>query len=163
MRRICETCAIVPVLPCRRRCRPRGYGWKTPASGRRRAEMWRAWGCALPDRRRLARARKSGQGRLNRQSVRFPGSERILVEGGCGGAVSRGVGDLTMAKRSLRILKRVSNVPSLGVCELCNAQFSADPRQLGQSGVQQQFNAHKCDARRNAAPVPRETAKAAGK
>ena len=25
-------------------------------------------------------------------------------------------------------------------------QFSADPRQLGQSGVQQQFNAHKCEA-----------------
>jgi hypothetical protein len=51
-----------------------------------------------------------------------------------------------MAKRSLRILKRVSNVPSLGVCESCNAQFSADPRQLGQAGVQQQFNLHKCDA-----------------
>jgi hypothetical protein len=53
-----------------------------------------------------------------------------------------------MAKRSLRILKRVSNVPSLGICEFCNTQFSADPRQLGQSGVQQQFNAHKCEAGR---------------
>ena len=51
-----------------------------------------------------------------------------------------------MAKRSLRILKRVSNIPSLGICESCNTQFSADPRQLGQSGVQQQFNAHKCEA-----------------
>jgi hypothetical protein len=24
-------------------------------------------------------------------------------------------------------------------------QFTADPRQLGQAGVQQQFNVHKCD------------------
>jgi len=68
-----------------------------------------------------------------------------------------------MAKRSLRILKRVSNVPSLGVCESCNAQFSADPRQLGQSGVHHQFNAHKCEASQNAAPVKKETAKVAGK
>jgi len=55
-----------------------------------------------------------------------------------------------MAKRSLRILKRVSNVPSLGVCESCSAQFSADPRQLGQAGVQQQFNLHRCDANNGA-------------
>jgi hypothetical protein len=68
-----------------------------------------------------------------------------------------------MAKRSLRIMKRVSNVPSLGMCELCKMQFSADPRQLGQSGVQQQFNAHKCDASQNAAPVKKEAAKVAGK
>ena len=68
-----------------------------------------------------------------------------------------------MAKRSLRILKRVSNVPSRGVCEACNMQFSADPRQLGQSGVQQQFNAHKCDASKNAAPIAKESAKVAGK
>jgi hypothetical protein len=68
-----------------------------------------------------------------------------------------------MAKRSLRILKRVGNVPSQGICELCNAQFSADPRQLGQSGVQQQFNAHKCDAHQNAGAVAREAAKAVGK
>jgi hypothetical protein len=68
-----------------------------------------------------------------------------------------------MAKRSLRILKRVSNIPSLGICESCNTQFSADPRQLGQSGVQQQFNAHKCDARQNAVPVAKETAKVSGK
>jgi hypothetical protein len=68
-----------------------------------------------------------------------------------------------MAKRSLRVLKRVSNVPSLGICELCNTQFSADPRQLGQAGVQQQFNAHKCDARQNPAPIAKETAKVAEK
>jgi hypothetical protein len=64
-----------------------------------------------------------------------------------------------MAKRSLRILKRVSSTPSLGICELCNTQFSADPRQLGQSGVQQQFNAHKCEARPIPAPVVKELAK----
>ena len=68
-----------------------------------------------------------------------------------------------MARRSLRILKRVSNIPSRGICELCHAQFSADPRQLGQAGVQQQFNAHKCDAKQNAGPAARETSKAAGK
>jgi hypothetical protein len=64
-----------------------------------------------------------------------------------------------MAKRSLRILKRVSSTPSLGICELCNTQFSADPRQLGQSGVQQQFNAHKCEARPIPAPVVKEAPK----
>ena len=64
-----------------------------------------------------------------------------------------------MAKRSLRILKRVSNIPSLGICESCNAQFSADPRQLGQAGVQQQFNAHKCEAVQNVVPNAKEAAK----
>jgi len=68
-----------------------------------------------------------------------------------------------MAKRSLRILKRVSNIPSLGTCESCNTQFSADPRQLGQAGVQQQFNAHKCEAVQGTAPVAKETAKVAAK
>jgi hypothetical protein len=68
-----------------------------------------------------------------------------------------------MAKRSLRILKRVSNVPSLGVCESCNAQFSADPRQLGQSGVQQQFNLHKCDANKGAFLNANDTTKAVRK
>jgi len=62
---------------------------------------------------------------------------------------------VVMAKRSLRTLKRVSNIPSLGVCESCHMQFSADPRQLGQAGVQQQFNAHKCEAM----PGTKETAK----
>jgi hypothetical protein len=68
-----------------------------------------------------------------------------------------------MAKRSLRILKRVSNIPSRGICESCHALFSADPRQLGQAGVQHQFNAHKCDATQNPAPIAKETAKVAGK
>jgi hypothetical protein len=65
-----------------------------------------------------------------------------------------------MAKRSLRILKRVSNIPSRGACEACHMQFSADPRQLGQAGVQQQFNAHKCDASKQSAPAAQEKAKA---
>ena len=42
-------------------------------------------------------------------------------------------------------------------------QFWADPRQLGQAGVQQQFNAHKCDASKNTSPIAGETAKVAGK
>jgi len=61
-----------------------------------------------------------------------------------------------MAKRSLRVLKRVSNIASLGVCEACNAQFSANPRQLGQAGVQQQFNAHKCEVTQGSAPIARD-------
>ena len=69
----------------------------------------------------------------------------------------------TMAKRSLRILKRVRNIPSRGICESCHALFSADFRQLGQAGVQHQFNAHKCGASQNAAPSAKETAKVAGK
>jgi hypothetical protein len=68
-----------------------------------------------------------------------------------------------MAKRSLRVLKRVSNIASLGVCEACNAQFSADPRQLGQAGVQQQFNAHKCDITKSVAPMAKEAAKVSEK
>ena len=70
---------------------------------------------------------------------------------------------VNMAKRSLRILKRVGGTASLGVCEACSAQFSADPRQLGQSGVQQQFNAHKCDIAQKVAPVAKEAAKVSGK
>jgi hypothetical protein len=64
-----------------------------------------------------------------------------------------------MAKRSLRILKRVSNIPSRGVCEACHAQFFADPRQLGQSGVQHQFNVHKCEAGTSATPEAKEVPK----
>src|SRR5438876_11263030 len=66
---------------------------------------------------------------------------------------------VVMAKRSLRTLKRVSNIPSLGICESCHMQFSADPRQLGQAGVQRQFNAHKCEAMQNAAPSTKDAAK----
>ena len=50
-----------------------------------------------------------------------------------------------MAKRKLRIVKRVRNVPVLGICEYCNAQFSADPNTgNAESAIQKQFNAHTC-------------------
>jgi hypothetical protein len=50
-----------------------------------------------------------------------------------------------MPKRSLRIVKRVRNVPVIGICEQCNTQFSGDPnRGNAQSAIQEQFNAHKC-------------------
>jgi hypothetical protein len=73
------------------------------------------------------------------------------------------MGDWNMAKRSLRVVKRVRGIASFGVCEACATEFSADPRQLGQAGVQQQFNAHKCEAHKVDAPVakkPPTTAKA---
>lgn len=63
-----------------------------------------------------------------------------------------------MPKRNLRILKRARNIPVLGICESCKAQFAADPHNLGQAPIQQQFNAHKCrpeDASPPAAPIVR--------
>ena len=52
-----------------------------------------------------------------------------------------------MAKRNLRIVKKIRNVPVLGICERCNAQFSGDPKMgNAQSAIQEQFNAHKCEA-----------------
>jgi hypothetical protein len=70
-----------------------------------------------------------------------------------------------LSKRNLRIVKRVKNVPVLGVCEYCNAQFPADPHRLGQLGnaqsaIQEQFNAHKCkpeDANQAATRIVRES------
>jgi hypothetical protein len=69
-----------------------------------------------------------------------------------------------MAKRTLRIVKRTRNVPVLGICEFCNAQFPADPHRLGQLGnaqasIQEQFNAHTCkpeDASQAAVRIVRE-------
>jgi hypothetical protein len=54
-----------------------------------------------------------------------------------------------MAKRNLRIIKRVRNIPIVGTCEFCNMQFHVEPRPHGlpsesQAAMQQQFNAHKC-------------------
>ncbi len=54
-----------------------------------------------------------------------------------------------MPKRNLRIIRRVKNVPVLGICEYCNMQFPAELHphiQQGeaQAAIQQQFNAHKC-------------------
>ena len=50
-----------------------------------------------------------------------------------------------MAKRNLRIVKRVRNLPVLGICEACNMEFAGNPA-LGnaQSAIQGQFNLHKC-------------------
>jgi hypothetical protein len=46
-------------------------------------------------------------------------------------------------------MRRVKNVPVLGICEYCNMQFPAELHphiQQGeaQAAIQQQFNAHKC-------------------
>jgi hypothetical protein len=54
-----------------------------------------------------------------------------------------------MAKRNLRIIRRVKNVPVLGICEYCNMQFTAElhphiQQAEAQAAIQQQFNAHKC-------------------
>ncbi len=54
-----------------------------------------------------------------------------------------------MPKRSLRIVKRVKNVPVIGICENCKAQFQAEHQPAGQQAraqavIQQQFNAHTC-------------------
>jgi hypothetical protein len=52
---------------------------------------------------------------------------------------------VSMPKRNLRIVKRIRNVPVLGICEYCNAQFSGDPNMgNAQSAIQEQFNVHKC-------------------
>jgi len=50
-----------------------------------------------------------------------------------------------MLKRKLRIVRRVRNVPVLGICETCNAEFSGDPLSgNSQSVIQKLFNAHTC-------------------
>jgi hypothetical protein len=56
---------------------------------------------------------------------------------------------VAMPKRSLRIIKRVKNVPAIGICESCKVQFQAEHQPAGQQSraqavIQQQFNAHKC-------------------
>jgi len=66
-----------------------------------------------------------------------------------------------MPKRKLRIVKRLRNVPVLGICEHCNAQFLGDPNMgNSQSAIQEQFNRHKCEAEsaNAAAASVRETA-----
>jgi len=69
-----------------------------------------------------------------------------------------------MPKRNLRIVKRVRNVPVLGVCESCNAQFSGNPNMgNAQSAIQEQFNRHNCkplDASENAVRNSPESTKA---
>ena len=53
------------------------------------------------------------------------------------------------AKRKFRIVKRENNIPVLGVCECCRAEFAADPETIGRpkdahAHIQNQFIAHKC-------------------
>jgi hypothetical protein len=55
-----------------------------------------------------------------------------------------------MAERKFRIVKRENNIPVLGVCEYCNAEFMADPATVGRPQdahdfIQKQFVAHKCE------------------
>jgi hypothetical protein len=62
-----------------------------------------------------------------------------------------------MPKRNLRIIKRVKNVPVIGICEACKVQFQAEHQPAGQQSraqavIQQQFNAHKCQPA-DASPV----------
>ena len=74
-----------------------------------------------------------------------------------------------MAKRKFRIVKRENNIPVLGVCEYCNAEFTADPETIcrpkdGHAFIQKQFIAHKCkrlDASQNAVRIVREGAEIA--
>jgi hypothetical protein len=52
-------------------------------------------------------------------------------------------------KRRFKIVRRQNNIPVLGVCEYCNAEFTADPETIGRPQdahaiVQKQFIAHKC-------------------
>jgi hypothetical protein len=61
----------------------------------------------------------------------------------------RSLGNLGKTKRKFRIVKRANNIPVLGVCEYCNAEFAADPKTIGQpkdahAHIQKQFIAHKC-------------------
>jgi hypothetical protein len=55
-----------------------------------------------------------------------------------------------MVKRKFRIVKRENNIPVLGVCEYCNAEFTADPETMGRpqdahAFIQKQFIAHDCN------------------
>jgi hypothetical protein len=55
-----------------------------------------------------------------------------------------------MVKRKFRIVKRENNIPVLGVCEYCNAEFTADPETMGRpqdapTFIQKQFIAHDCN------------------
>jgi hypothetical protein len=66
-----------------------------------------------------------------------------------------------VASRQLRIVKRTDGIPMLGVCERCNAQFSADRLENAYRHIQEQFDAHKCksvDNSQNALRIVREPA-----
>jgi hypothetical protein len=56
---------------------------------------------------------------------------------------------LQAATRKFRIVKRENNVPVLGVCEHCHAEFTANPEAISRpkdahAHLQHQFIAHQC-------------------
>jgi hypothetical protein len=64
-----------------------------------------------------------------------------------------------MAQRKFRIAQRETNIPVLGVCEYCNAEFAADPETISRpkdahAHIQKQFIAHKCKRLNATAPSP---------
>ena len=66
-----------------------------------------------------------------------------------------------MIKRKLKTIRRTNNIPVIGECDVCRMQFHAHYPLSGpsaaQAAIQQQFNAHKCEAAHKAAePVPAE-------
>jgi hypothetical protein len=69
-----------------------------------------------------------------------------------------------MPRRKLRLVERTKEIPILGVCERCNAQFPADPCELddfakAQINIQEQFDSHTCkpaDSSQNAPRIIRE-------
>jgi hypothetical protein len=67
-----------------------------------------------------------------------------------------------MPKRNLRIIKRVKNVPVIGICEACKVQFQAEHQPAGQQSraqavIQQQFNAHKCAPHSDPSQIEQQT------
>jgi hypothetical protein len=74
-----------------------------------------------------------------------------------------------MAKRKFKIVKRENNIPVLGVCEHCIAEFTVDPATIGRpqdahAFIQKQFVAHNCkrsDAGQNVVRIVREGAEIA--
>jgi hypothetical protein len=87
--------------------------------------------------------------------------DRQLASCDTGGATSICV---RAAKRKFSIVKRENNIPVLGVCECCSAEFAEDPETIGRpkdahAHIQKQFIAHKCkrlDASKNAVRIVSE-------
>jgi hypothetical protein len=49
-----------------------------------------------------------------------------------------------MPKRNLRIVKQ--DVPMIGICEACNAQFKSFDLEEAERALKVQFDAHECQA-----------------
>jgi hypothetical protein len=70
-----------------------------------------------------------------------------------------------MANRKLRIVKRAGSIPTLGICERCNAQFSVAAEAMidehaALASIGDQYDAHKCkpmDSSQNALRIVRES------